>query len=100
MTFARIGIFATDGRPLGPVVDLFRDKITPMFEAVDGFLGYQAFTDDRAGRYVGISYWRSLESLEASGDVAAAARDAAAKLGATIVGEPMIVRQHFDSRTG
>ena len=98
MAFARIGIFETDGRPLGPVVDLFRDRITPKFEALDGYLGYQAFVDDDGRRYVGISYWTSLEALEASAGVAATARDAAAGLGATIIGQPMIVRQQFDTR--
>ena len=98
MTFARIGVFETDGRSLAPVVDLFRDRIMPMFEARDGFLGYQAFLEDDGLRYVGISYWSSLVALESSAEAAATARVAAAELGARVVGEPMIVRQQFDTR--
>ena len=98
MTFARIGIFEADGRPLAPVVELFRDCITPMFEALDGFLGYQAFVEDDGRRYVGISYWTSLEALEASADVARSAREAAEGLGAAVVGTPIIVHEEFDTR--
>lgn len=99
MTFARIGTFETDGRPLGPVVELFRDRVVPLFAEIGGFLGYQAFVDDSDGRYVGISYWGSLAALESSSDVAAAARASASELGARTTGMPMIVRQEFDTRT-
>ena len=98
MTFARVGIFETGGRPVDPVVTLFRDRITPKFETLDGFLGYQAFVEPGLSRYVGISYWESLAHLEASEGVAAGARKEAAALGALVVGEPMIVRQAFDTR--
>jgi quinol monooxygenase YgiN len=98
MTFGRIGTFEVAQGPLGPVVDLFRDRVTPMFGRHDGFLGYQAFVDEAAGRYVGISYWTSLAALEASAETARQAREEAAALGARTVGEPMILRQAFDTR--
>lgn len=98
MTFARIGIFEADGEPLEPIVELFRDRITPLFEAIDGFLGYQAFVEDDGRRYVGISYWTTPEALEASAEVARVARDAAAQLGAVVIGAPIIVREEFDTR--
>ena len=99
MTFARIGVFETEGQPLDPVVDLFRDKITAEFARLDGFVGYQAFVDDEARRYIGISYWTSLAAVQASAAVATAAREEAHKLGARTIAEPMIVRQAFDTRT-
>ncbi|QKG70416.1 antibiotic biosynthesis monooxygenase [Erythrobacter mangrovi] len=98
MTYARIGIFETDGAPVQPVLALFRDRVVARFGALSGFLGYQAFTatDDR--RFVGISYWSSLEALEASAEVALQAREDAADLGAQTVGEPLITREGFDTR--
>lgn len=99
MTFARIGIFETDGQPFEPVVDLFRDRITPMFEAIDGFLGDQAFVEDDGRCHVGISYWTPLNALESSADLALFAREEAAKLGARVADAPMTVRLQFDTRT-
>ena len=100
MTFARIGIFEAPADRLPEVVGLFRDRVTPAFAAHGGFLGYQAFTEVDAGRYVGISYWTSLEALEASSSTARDAREAAAGLGARTIGEPIIAGEQFDTRTG
>lgn len=100
MAFARIGIFEADGAPTDPVVDLFRDVITPRFEALDGFLGYQAFVEEDGTRYVGISYWASAAALEASAEVARGARDEAAALGARVIGDPIIMREAFNTRDG
>jgi len=97
LTFARIGIFETGHQPVEPILLLFRDKVTPAFERLGGFLGYQAFVEDDC-RYIGISYWTSLAALEASDEVAGWAREEAAKLGAKVVGTPIIVRQEFDTR--
>ena len=71
-----------------------------MFATHDGFVGYQAFVDENAGRYIGISYWTSLAALEASASAALEARNEAAALGASIVGEPMIAHEEFDTRRG
>lgn len=98
MTYARIGIFQLDGSPAEPVVALFRDRVTPMFAAQKGFLGYQAFVDHRDATYIGISYWSSLEALEASSTAAQFARQEAASLGAQTIDEPIIVREEFDTR--
>lgn len=98
MAFARIGVFAVKGQQFGPVISLFRDRVTPMFATYEGFIGYQAFSDENAGRYVGISYWTSLAALEASAPAALAARNEAAAMGASVVGEPMIAHEEFDTR--
>lgn len=100
MTFARIGIFETEVQPLTPVVEFFRDRVTPRFATLDGFLGYQAFLEEESNRYIGISYWVSRTALEASAELGREAVEGAAVLGARIVGAPMIVRQAFDTRTG
>jgi heme-degrading monooxygenase HmoA len=98
MAFARIGIFEVPREKMSAIVGLFRDQVTPAFAKIDGFLGYQAFTEDEAGRYVGVSYWTSLDALHASAATARDARDDAARLGASIVGEPFLVREAFDTR--
>lgn len=98
MAFSRIGIFEVPALRIPAVVELFRDKVTPVFASHNGFLGYQAFTDVRTNRYVGVSYWTSLADLEANNSAASDARDAAARLGARIIGEPLIAREEFDTR--
>lgn len=98
MTFARIGNFEVPSHRMSELVELFRDQVTPIFAAHSGFLGYQAFTDVNAGRYVGVSYWASLAALEASSLAAREAREAASALGAHVVGEPLITREEFDTR--
>jgi quinol monooxygenase YgiN len=98
MSFARIGNFEVPSHRMSELVELFRDQVTPTFAAHAGFLGYQAFTDVNAQRYVGVSYWASLAALEASSLAAREARDAASALGAHVVGEPLITREEFDTR--
>lgn len=98
MAVARIGVFEVESRQFAPVVTLFRDHVTPMFAEHEGFLGYQAFVDNKVGRYIGISYWASLAALEASAPAALRAREAAATLGAQTIGEPMIAQEEFDTR--
>jgi hypothetical protein len=98
MAFARIGIFQVGEQQFAPVLALFRDSVTPIFATYEGFVGYQAFVDRGAGRYIGISYWTSLAALEASAPAALRAREQAELLGAQIVGEPMIAHEEFDTR--
>lgn len=99
MAFVRIGIFEVPAQHMPDVVELFRDHVTPIFATHEGFLGYQALTDVDAGRYVGLSYWTSLAALEASNLAAGRAREAAVALGAKTLGEPLITREAFDTRT-
>lgn len=99
VAFARIGIFEAPAHCIAAIVDLFRDRVTTTFAAHEGYLGYQGFTDVRVGRYIGVSYWASLAALEASGAAARDAREAAAELGARTVGEPLITREEFDTRS-
>jgi heme-degrading monooxygenase HmoA len=98
MAFVGIGIFEVRARHMPDVVALFRDQVTPIFAAHDGFLGYQALTDVDSGRYVGLSYWTTLAALEASNPAARRAREAAVTLGARTLGEPLITREAFDTR--
>lgn len=98
MAFARIGVFKIEGEQVAEIIALFRDRVTPMFAAHEGFLGYQAFVDQSARRYIGISYWCSLAALEASATAALRAREEAAALGARALYEPMITREEFDTR--
>ena len=95
---ARMGTFEVPPEALDDVVALFRDRVVPAFSRHDGFLGYEAFTDRVSGSYVGLSFWESRAALDASGDTASEARNAAAALGAVTVGSPRIMALAFDTR--
>jgi len=96
--YVRIATFLVDPRQLDAAVEYFRVETIRVFSAYDGFLGYQAFVDRGRGRIVGMSRWRSLAALEASGESGRAVIQGAARLGAAIVGEPQILEQAFDEK--
>jgi quinol monooxygenase YgiN len=98
-THARIGTFTVPADRLALVVEFFRDDVVGAFATMDGFVGYEAFVDREAGRYIGISHWASRAALDASAAIAAQAGRAAAQLGAEIAGKPSVVQMVFDTRT-
>jgi hypothetical protein len=93
---ARIGTFDVDPSRLDEVVALFRGPVFEAFSRHGGFIGYQSYVD--RPRMVGLSLWERLDDLEASAPTARHAREQAAALGATTVGEPQIVELAFDAR--
>lgn len=95
---ARIGTFEVPLERLDEVVTLFRDRVVPAFSKHAGFIGYQAYVDRAQGRFVGVSLWTSREALDASSETALRARNGAADLGATTVGEPQILEMAFDAK--
>ena len=100
MTWAHIGTFEVDEPNADQVVAFFKDEVTPLFATNPGFLGYQAFMDRKAGRYIGISYWDTKAHLDGSAKSASFALEKAASLGAVVVGSPTIASEEFDVRLG
>lgn len=92
----RIATFDVNPSQLAAVVEHFRVEAIRVFSAHEGFLGYQAFMDPDRGRMVGMSRWRSLAELEASGESGRGIIRGAIELGAVMVGEPQILEQAFD----
>lgn len=94
--YVRIATFDIPPAQLASVTEHFRIESIRVFASREGFLGYQAFVDPERGRMIGISRWRSLSELEASGETGRGIIEGAVPLGATIVGDPQILEQTFD----
>lgn len=92
-----IGTFDAPPDRLDTVVAHFRDSVVPAFSKHDGFVGYRLYVDRERGRLVGISLWTTRAALEASVATARTALDGAARLGATIVGQPQTFAEAFDA---
>jgi quinol monooxygenase YgiN len=96
----RIATFEVDPVRLAAVAEHFRVEAVRVFSSHEGFLGYEAFTDPGRGRMVGMSRWRSLADLEASGEAGRGIIRGAIDLGAVMVGEPQVLEQIFDVGPG
>lgn len=96
----RLATFEVDPARLDIVAAHFRMEALRVFSAHEGFLGYQAFTDPGRGRMVGMSRWRSLADLQASGEAGRGIIRGAIDLGAVMVGEPQVLEQIFDVGPG
>jgi hypothetical protein len=80
------------------LVALIEGRVFDAFSSLDGFLGYDAYFDRAAGRFVGISKWTTREALLASDDTGRRARQEAESLGARWIGEPQILEMAFERR--
>ena len=95
--FARIGTFDVAPEKLVELLSHFQNHVVPAFSKHSGFLGYQAFTDQERGRFVGISLWNTRFELEASAVTAKQALHMASEIGSVAAGEPQILEMAFDS---
>ncbi len=78
--YARLSRFA--GLPperLEETIREFQEEQLPAIEAQGGFEGFFLGVDYSGGRAAAISFWESKEALDASGRLAAQARDQAAE---------------------
>jgi heme-degrading monooxygenase HmoA len=57
------------------------EEMLPRYREQNGYKGFTVLADRGSGKVVGVSFWESQEDLQASDDLGAQARSAAAESG-------------------
>jgi heme-degrading monooxygenase HmoA len=78
---ARIGRVSFSSEHADDVIRHVRDEIVPKYEASQGFKGFTLLLDRSAGQGVGISFWDSESTMQATDALGDQARQGAAAAG-------------------
>lgn len=88
---ARVTTIPMDPARIDDAVGSVRENEVPQFERIDGFKGFTLLVDRQGGSAVGISFWESAETMEASEEEVKGSRQRAAEAGGAS-GEPQVER--------
>lgn len=73
--YARINTFEGSPEGIDAAVARARDTVLPAARTIEGFAGLLALGDRETGKTIGITFWSSLEAMNASEEAAGRLRD-------------------------
>lgn len=90
---ARTGTLQVDADKVDAVSDSIKERVESDYRGAQGYKGFVILGDRGSGKVIGISFWESEGDLQASDELGAKARNAAAEQGGSS-SEP--VREQFE----
>jgi heme-degrading monooxygenase HmoA len=78
---ARVTTIQMDPARIDEAASQLEEQDLPRFKELDGFRGFTMFVDRSSGKVIGISYWDSVEQMQASEDAVKDARQRASDTG-------------------